>query len=297
MKAKLVLISPDADAKEFKLSLPTKIGRGQEAKLKLVHPLVSRVHCEIYEQDDQLMVRDMASLNGTFVDDERVADEMPMPSGCRLTVGSAHFHVLYGADYDRPAPKNAVKADAPTKIADETVPISPAASTADSEDQDDPWASSESNSNQAESHEDTRTLDFDFLSDDEPAAPAPAPKPTAPEPKAAAPAKPAAKPAGPAKPAPAKPAAAAAKPAAAKPASNAPVRPPNPAELADEDEVASSARPFAAKARPPGKAAPAARSPAPAVATDEDEMVVGPAEESGGEGGDADLDDFLKSIM
>ena len=118
MKAKLVLISADADAKEFKLALPTKIGRGQEAKLKLVHPLVSRVHCEIFEQDDQLMVRDMASLNGTFVDDERVADEMALPSGCRLTVGSANFHVLYGADYDRPLPvRGAGKSSELTKIA------------------------------------------------------------------------------------------------------------------------------------------------------------------------------------
>ena len=290
MKAKLVLISPDSAAKEFKLALPTKIGRGQEAKLKLVHPLVSRVHCEIYEQDDQLMVRDMASLNGTFVDDERVADEMALPSGCRLTVGSAHFYVLYGADYDRPLPKKAAaKPDAPTKQADATIPMSPSAKSAEPDEEDDPWSPAESNSNSpAEAHGDTRTLDFDFLSDDETPEPAPAPM-------AAAPAKPAdAKPATPAKPADAPKPAAPAKPAAAK--TSAPGRPPNPAELADEDELASSAKPFAAKGRPPAKTAPAAQAPA-APSDDSDEMVAGPAEESGGEGDDADLDDFLKSIM
>jgi len=293
MKAKLVLISPEADAKEFKLSLPTKIGRGQEAKLKLVHPLVSRVHCEIYEQDDQLMVRDMASLNGTFVDDERVADEMALPSGCRLTVGSAQFHVLYGADYDRPLPRpQAVESDAPTTRPDETVPMAPATSTAGAEESDDPWNLAESHGNQGDSHENTRTLDFDFLSDDEAPKPAPAPKPAA-APAAKAPAKPVAKAVAPAKAAaPAKPAAAnAAAPAKPVAASGAPVRPPNPAEFADDDEPA--VKPFAAKSGPPAKTAPVPAAPA----ADSDEMVVGPAEESGGGEDDADLDDFFKSIM
>lgn len=293
MKAKLVLISSDADAKEFKLALPTKIGRGQEAKLKLVHPLVSRVHCEIYEQGDRLMVRDMASLNGTFVDDERVADEMALPSGCRLTVGSAQFHVLYGEDYDRPLPERpAAKSDAPTKLADETIPMSPSASTAGSDDQDDPWTPAESEQQQAESHEDTRTLDFDFLSDGELPNAAPAAKTPAPAKPAAQAKQPMAKPAA-AKPVAAK-SAAAAKPAATTP--SAPVRPPNPAELADDDEPANAAKPFAATGRPPAKTAPAAPVPA-APADDSDEMVAGPAEESGGGGDDADLDDFLKSIM
>jgi pSer/pThr/pTyr-binding forkhead associated (FHA) protein len=289
MKAKLVLISPEADAREFKLALPVKIGRGQEAKLKLVHPLVSRVHCEIYEQDDQLMVRDMASLNGTFVDDERVADEMALPSGCRLTVGSAQFHVLYGADYDRPLPtQKAIQSDAPTTRPDETVPMAPAASMAGTDESDDPWNLAESKSNQGGSHEDTRTLDFDFLADDEPPKTAPAPKPAAANPtaKANAPAKAAA----PAQPAAAK-AAAPAKPATPP---GFPVRPPNPAEFADDDEP--GVKPFTAKGPSPAKTGPAAPVPA-APANDSDEIPAGPAEEPGGGDEDADLDDFFKSIM
>ena len=284
MKAKLVLISADADAKEFKLALPTKIGRGQEAKLKLVHPLVSRVHCEIFEQGDQLMVRDMASLNGTFVDDERVGDEMVLPSGCRLTVGSANFHVLYGADYDRPLPvRGAAKSGELTKIADDTVPMSPAKAKPESKETKESWVPADADSHESEAHEDTRTIDFDFLSDSQ--SPKTEPAPPA---KSAAPAKAAARPAAAAKPV------ATTKPAASKPA--APARPPNPAEFADEDETLNSAKPFAATGRPPAKTAPAAPAPA-APAADSDEMVVGPVEQSSDEGGDPDLDDFLKSIM
>jgi pSer/pThr/pTyr-binding forkhead associated (FHA) protein len=124
MKAKLVLLSSKASGKEFELTLPVKIGRGEDVRLKLMHPLVSRKHCEIFEKGDALVVRDLSSLNGTFVDDERVADEMPLPSGSRLTVGSANFQVLYGKDYDRPsAAAPVVASDAPTKVADDTVRV------------------------------------------------------------------------------------------------------------------------------------------------------------------------------
>jgi predicted component of type VI protein secretion system len=270
---------PDSKDKEFKLALPAKIGRGQEAKLKLVHPLVSRMHCEIYEQGDQLMVRDMASLNGTFVDDERVVDEMVLPSGCRLTVGSANFKVLYGADYDRPLPaERTAKSDAPTKLADETVPISVGRESA--------------------SQEDTRTLDLDLTHDEPPKTR------SATAPKAAATAKPPSKPTGPVKSAPATKSAAsktaegktvaaapAAKPSAATP--KAPARPPNPAEFADEDERGNATKPSGKKSPLPAKAASA---PA-ASGKDGDKRAAGTAEKPGGESDDPDLDEFLKSIM
>src|SRR5580692_4872850 len=99
MKAKLLLLEPEASRSEITLSLPAKIGRGEEAKFKLVHARVSRLHCEIYEVGDQVMVRDFASLNGTFVNDERILDEAAVPSGAVLQVGAVKFQVLYGEDF------------------------------------------------------------------------------------------------------------------------------------------------------------------------------------------------------
>ena len=110
MKAKLLLLEPEASRSEIKLSLPAKIGRGDEAKFKLVHARVSRLHCEIFAQGDQVMVRDFASLNGTFVNDERIIDEAAIPSGGILQVGAAKFQVLYGEDFDRPPSPPAKKA-------------------------------------------------------------------------------------------------------------------------------------------------------------------------------------------
>lgn len=256
MKAKLVLISPTADGKQYELKLPTKIGRGQDAKVKLMHPLVSRIHCELFDDGEKVMVRDLASLNGTFVDDTRVADEMAVPSGSRLMVGSAQFYLYYGKDYDNPpVPKAAVRSDAPTKMADETVRMAGETKPVKKPQKAIPVAAPT-----GAAHGDD--LDFDLsLADD--TVPAPTAKTIAMTPVA-------------------KTAAKAAPSAAAKKA-----RPANPAELADDDEIANSGRPFVASGGKPAAAAPDPKKAAPAK---------GGADEPASSGDD-DLDNFFKAIM
>jgi pSer/pThr/pTyr-binding forkhead associated (FHA) protein len=95
MEAKLIVVGGDAKATEIKLRLPTIIGRGRGATLTLPHALVSRQHCEIYEAQGQLHVRDMGSLNGTFVGNEPIT-EAPLPPGELLTVGAVTFRAIYG---------------------------------------------------------------------------------------------------------------------------------------------------------------------------------------------------------
>jgi len=104
MQAKLFIVSPEVKPNEFKLTLPTTIGRSRDAKLKLVHPLVSRLHCELFEQDGVLMVRDLGSLNGTFVAGDRVT-ESAVQSGELLTIGSVTFRAAYGEEVELAPPK------------------------------------------------------------------------------------------------------------------------------------------------------------------------------------------------
>ncbi|MCA9176497.1 MAG: FHA domain-containing protein [Planctomycetales bacterium] len=94
MRAKLVVIGGDTKTPEVELRLPAILGRGREATLTLPHPLVSRQHCEIYEQSGQLMVRDLGSLNGTFIANERI-NEAPLANGQLLTVGTVTFRAVY----------------------------------------------------------------------------------------------------------------------------------------------------------------------------------------------------------
>lgn len=96
MEAKLVVLAPaEIVNTEFKLQLPVTIGRGRDAKIKLVHGQISRLHCEVYEDNGVLKARDLGSLNGTFVDGQRVSDADLKPGGM-LNIGSVTFRAVYG---------------------------------------------------------------------------------------------------------------------------------------------------------------------------------------------------------
>jgi len=95
MHAKLVVVGGEATASEYALELPTVIGRSRSADLNLGNPLVSRQHCEIFEADGVLMVRDLGSLNGTFIGESRIANEAPLEPGDLLTIGATTFRAVY----------------------------------------------------------------------------------------------------------------------------------------------------------------------------------------------------------
>lgn len=95
MKAKL--ISLDAGALELKIvldKLPAIVGRGPDADIYLDDRWTSRIHCEISELNGTLLVRDLESRHGTFVNGECVAEAHLRP-GDRLTVGLTGFEVRY----------------------------------------------------------------------------------------------------------------------------------------------------------------------------------------------------------
>lgn len=97
MEATLVVVEGEAVAPQFQLNLPAIIGRSRNADVKIGHPLVSRQHCELFESDGTLMVRDLGSLNGTFVGDTRIASETSLEPGDLLTIGSVTFRAEYAA--------------------------------------------------------------------------------------------------------------------------------------------------------------------------------------------------------
>ena len=97
--AKLVVVGGETQTRQYDLVLPTIIGRSRSTDLTLRHPLVSRHHCEVFEADGMLMVRDLGSLNGTFLGQTRIAEQaMPVQSGDLITVGPVTFRAVYGSD-------------------------------------------------------------------------------------------------------------------------------------------------------------------------------------------------------
>ncbi len=107
MDAKLVVVGGDAKATEVKLRLPMIIGRGRGAGITIPHPLVSRQHCEIVENEGGLFVRDMGAKNGRFVGDRAVRQEdgwVALPPGTLLTIGTVTFRAVYGEGPDLSPP-------------------------------------------------------------------------------------------------------------------------------------------------------------------------------------------------
>lgn len=68
------------------------VGRAPRADFVVEAPLVSRLHCRLTLQSDGLLVEDLESTNGTFVNGERVT-KLVMRSGDALRVGRMEFSV------------------------------------------------------------------------------------------------------------------------------------------------------------------------------------------------------------
>ncbi|MEO1584466.1 MAG: FHA domain-containing protein [Planctomycetota bacterium] len=176
MNATLFVVRADGASQEIIIRQDrVVVGRDKSAHLRVPARSVSRQHCEIVAEDGRLVVRDLGSSNGTFVNRERV-EEAELGAGDLVSVGPAVFAVkidgepsdLDGADvYARGSVELAD--DAPAKP---TYPGGAAAAAAalaggggggaDSDDSDLAMGALTDNS------DDSSVLDFDFdLGDDE----------------------------------------------------------------------------------------------------------------------------------
>ena len=68
------------------------VGRATVADLVVDAPFLSRVHCRITAREDMLVVEDLRSTNGTFVNGRRV-ERAALGDGDRLTIGRVELAV------------------------------------------------------------------------------------------------------------------------------------------------------------------------------------------------------------
>lgn len=88
----LVVLEGVARGRSIRLGAePITIGRASPANLVLPDPRVSRSHCRIELLGDQVIVTDLDSTNGSFVDGGRVSGTIPLRTGGTLELGQ---HVL-----------------------------------------------------------------------------------------------------------------------------------------------------------------------------------------------------------
>ncbi len=94
MQAKLIVVGGSATKREVTLSLPATIGRSAQSDLRVDHATVSRRHCELFERDGVVFVRDSGSTNGTYVGNNRVSEAVVQP-GDHLTIGPLVFEAAF----------------------------------------------------------------------------------------------------------------------------------------------------------------------------------------------------------
>lgn len=98
MKARLQVVCGSAPSSLFELTTPTVVGRGRRANLVLPLSLISRQHCEFYEEQGVLHVRDLGSTNGTFVNRRRIEEAHPLADGDLVSLGPVTFQVCLSSD-------------------------------------------------------------------------------------------------------------------------------------------------------------------------------------------------------
>jgi pSer/pThr/pTyr-binding forkhead associated (FHA) protein len=98
MKPHLTGLAPWSPKVQIKIErLPAVVGRAAEADVRIGHDSwISRVHCEISDLAGTLIVRDLGSKHGTFVNGMKVAEAWLLP-GDRLIIGMTSLKV----DYER----------------------------------------------------------------------------------------------------------------------------------------------------------------------------------------------------
>lgn len=99
-EACLVVIYGLELGKKFNLTRPQMIiGRSSKADVQIDQEAVSRNHCKILNTGNAVLLRDMGSTNGTYVNDEMI-DEYVLRDGDFIKVGRCIFKFLSGSNIE-----------------------------------------------------------------------------------------------------------------------------------------------------------------------------------------------------
>lgn len=95
LNAKLVVVGGNTQYDQIDLKLPVVIGRGMDVDLTMTDELISRRHAEIFEEKGRLLVRDLGSRNGTFVNNRKIESVSFLDPEQLLTLGTMTFRAIY----------------------------------------------------------------------------------------------------------------------------------------------------------------------------------------------------------
>jgi pSer/pThr/pTyr-binding forkhead associated (FHA) protein len=78
-------------------SYPFILGRDSSAHCRLPLAFISRQHCQLVLRGNQILIQDLESFNGTYLNGRRVALPMPLKDGDEIHLGPLSLRVRLGA--------------------------------------------------------------------------------------------------------------------------------------------------------------------------------------------------------
>ena len=71
----------------------TTAGRQEDCQLRIKSSQVSRKHCQLFEKHNMLLVKDLGSSNGTFVNGTKIENQRVLEPGDELGIGPIVFRI------------------------------------------------------------------------------------------------------------------------------------------------------------------------------------------------------------
>lgn len=75
----------------YDLDADIVLGRGEQAEIRLEDPFASSRHARIYEQGGTMVIEDMGSTNGTYLNEELLETPRPLHPEDRVRIGDSEF--------------------------------------------------------------------------------------------------------------------------------------------------------------------------------------------------------------
>jgi adenylate cyclase len=84
--ARLILATPEGQ-QAIELRATNSLGRHPNNSIQLLDKIVSKEHCIVEDRDGRFVLRDLGSLNGTYINNERVRGEQLLKHGDEISLG------------------------------------------------------------------------------------------------------------------------------------------------------------------------------------------------------------------
>lgn len=76
---------------EYELAEGAVMGRGEQAEIRLDDPYASSRHARLVLQGGRIVLEDLGSTNGTYLNEELVSGPQPLHQGDRVRIGDSEF--------------------------------------------------------------------------------------------------------------------------------------------------------------------------------------------------------------